>query len=386
MNCFFTDNAITIFPDGTIVPCCRFSHKSVNQLENIDTVSSIVDVKDSPTFSKVREDLDKNFWSAGCNRCKYDEELKIRSRRQIYNTKYNEGKLRRLADVAIGNFCNLKCIMCNSQYSTQWHKDQEYLLKNGIGEKHYNPPSKFFNRLLSNEAIDKLVAWIESDDTPVDVEIKGGEPLALPNSRNLFERLASVKNSITVVVTTNGTFLPEWFKDVCKNLRIRLSVSIDGVDEVYDYVRGTDNYTFDLFDNNVRLFKELPLDDFNFNYVVQNVNVHHLKTCIDRYQDHVSVIFLRNPVWLQVWNMPEKSKKHIFRELKSIPSTYKQYHKIASVIKNIKNPCNQDEYDQFIKFTALLDKQRNKSLPNIASHLFTKESLEKYNAVLHGTV
>lgn len=379
MKCFFTDRAVTIYPNGNIVPCCRFAARDEYDIKNIDTTSSIIDIKKSDTFIKIRNELDSDNWPLGCIRCKRDEELDIASRRQIFNKIYFK-KRTRVADIAIGNFCNLKCIMCNSTNSTQWNNDQAMLLKNGIGESLYTPPEMFFSKTITNESIDKIISWIEAEDTDVEVELKGGEPLALPNSKYLFEKLSSVKNNIKVVLTTNGTFFPEWFPKICEKIKIHVSLSIDGLDEVYDYVRGSKNYSYDLFYKNIQKFLKLPLSGINFNYVVQNTNIHHLKPCIDLFEDRlVNVIFLQNPNWLQLWNMPKEAKPVIKQELETIPTTYPKYHKIESVIKNIDRPCNEEEYQTFIKFSALLDKSRNKNLPNIAPHLFTKDSLNEYN-------
>lgn len=378
MKCFFTERAVTIYPNGSIVPCCRFA-STYYKTKNIDTTESIIDIKNSDIFTSVRDTLDASDWPIGCKRCKRDEELGITSRRQIYN-EHHFKKGSRVADIAIGNFCNLKCIMCNSSNSTQWNKDQKMLLDNGIGEDMYSSPKNFFNRIISNESIDKVVDWIESEESDVEIELKGGEPLALPNSKYLFERLSSVKNNIVVVLTTNGTFFPEWLPKICEKIKIHISLSIDGLNEIYDYVRGSEKYSYELFNKNVQKFSQLPLSGMNFNYVVQNTNIHHLKPCIDVYNNRlVNVIFLQNPSWLQLWNMPEESKKVIKQQLLSIPKTYPKYHKIESVIKNIDKTCNKKEYDTFIKFSALLDKSRNKNLTSIAPHLFTKESLNEYN-------
>ena len=375
MKCFFTDNAITVYTDGSVVPCCRFASAELEyNIQNIETTKSLVDIKNSDTFLKVKNDLTNNIWPSGCKRCKRDEQLGISSRRQIYNENHFKKRVR-VADIAIGNFCNLKCIMCNSFCSTQWANDEKMLLENGIGHQQNS-----FNKIISNESIDKIIDWVESEETDVEVELKGGEPLALPNSKYLFERLSSVKNNIKVVLTTNGTFFPDWFPQMCEKIKIHMSLSIDGINEVYDYVRGSEKYSYELFYNNVQKFLKLPLAGINFNYVVQNTNIHHLKLCTEIFNDKfVNVIFLNNPKWLQLWNMPEESKAAIKEDLNTIPKSYLKYHKIDAVIKNIDNPCSKEEYSTFIKFSALLDKSRNKNLPVIAPHLFTKDSLDEYN-------
>lgn len=378
MKCFFTDKGITVDPSGDIVPCCRFN-KSNLEYQNIDEVTDLKTIPQSKIFLDTRETLANDKWYKGCSRCERDEEMGIFSRRTIYEQeKYNNF---RVIDVALGNVCNLKCIMCNNKFSTQWHNDQKVLTDAGF--ENYDKPHQYFSKTISKENIDKIIDWIEKDDSHVEVEFKGGEPLAIPITEYFFEKLSLVKNKIVASITTNGTFCPTWFEEFCQkdNIQVMLNVSIDGVDEVYDYVRGTKQYNFFAFEKNLEKFKQLPLK-LTLNYVVQNVNVHHLRMCIDRYKDiGVNVIFLRNPTWLQVWNMPEEAKQTILEDLNNISTDSFNYHKIKAVIDNINNKCNDTEYTEFIKFTALLDRERNRSLPKIAPHLFNQQSLNNYKKV-----
>lgn len=385
MKCKLAENSINLTANGNIIPCCRFAMKAVYDIENIQTIDNLKNINNSSTFYSVQQDLANDKWPSGCIRCSRDESLNIPSRRQIYNNRITENNIR-IIDIDVGNFCNLKCIMCNSEFSTQWHNDQKFLYANGF-DKDYKSPKSFFSRNISNSDINKIVEYIESKDTAVEIELKGGEPLALPNSKYLIDRLTSVKNQVDIIITSNGTFFPTWFDDICKKSNVRLSLSIDGLDEIYDYVRGTSKYNYNLFNNNVHKFKKSPVKEIFFNFVVQNTNVHQLAECINKYPDIlVNPIFLQNPKWLQVWNMPEDSKTSIMNILQDIPKDYKFYNKIQSVISNMSTLCNSDEYKKFVKFTALLDKKRNKNLPKIAPHLFTKQALEEYNDILHGTI
>ena len=80
MKCFFTDNAITIFPNGNILPCCRFvADEKEYSIENIDNVDKLIEVKNSETFTKVRNELKNSIWPIGCKRCERDETLNIKS-------------------------------------------------------------------------------------------------------------------------------------------------------------------------------------------------------------------------------------------------------------------------------------------------------------------
>lgn len=377
MKCKLAENSINITANGSIIPCCRFAMKAVYDIENIETKDSIKNINSSSTFYSVQQDLKNDKWPTGCLRCARDESLNIPSRRQIYNKRITKNNIR-VIDIDVGNFCNLKCIMCNSEFSTQWHSDQEFLYNNGF-DKDYKSPKSFFSRNISNSDINKIVEYIESENTDVEIELKGGEPLALPNSKYLVDRLTSVKNKVDIIITSNGTFFPTWFEDICKKSNVRLSLSIDGLNEIYDYVRGTNRYNYNLFHNNVENFKNTHVKEIFFNFVVQNTNVHQLAECIYKYPDIlVNPIFLQNPKWLQVWNMPEESKMSIINSLQDIPKDYKFYKKIQSVVDNMTILCDSEEYKKFIKFTSLLDKRRNKELPKIAPHLFTKDSLNEY--------
>jgi len=373
MKCFFNDQGIALDPNGDIVPCCRFL-KSNLDCDNIEDVTSLNNIKDSKIFFDMKETLSKKKWYSGCIRCERDENYGITSRRETY-----ENYDKRVVDVALGNVCNLKCIMCDNRFSSQWSKDQKTLTDHNFTYYENRYPDS--TKTLSKKNVEKIISWIEQDITPVEVEFKGGEPFSIPVTEYFFKRLSEIRNEVDIVITTNGTLIPEWFVNVTKKLNITVNISIDGIDSIYDYIRGNEKYNYKLFENNLEKISKLPVK-LRLAYVVQNTNIHQLKTCIEKYEHlKVNTIFLRNPPWLQLWNMPDENKDKIYNELLSIPKNTFKYYKIQTIIDNFTNKKNDNEYRDFIKFSAIIDQNRNKNLPNIVPHLFTSKSLQEYHNI-----
>ena len=117
IGCFATKNSIAIGPNLDIRPCCRYT-KNFGFLNDYDNLSDIMNGED---YNNLHESLSNGEWFDGCGSCKFAEENGIRSRRQSYVERFQENDF--LLDIALGNYCNLKCRMCNEDLSTSWFTD-----------------------------------------------------------------------------------------------------------------------------------------------------------------------------------------------------------------------------------------------------------------------
>lgn len=376
MKCYFTDNALALNPNGDIVPCCWFKTDSANKnkLENINHIDSLNQISNSLIFKETRDSLNKNSWISGCTTCQVEELKTGVSRRTRYLERETTWmKDKRFLDFSIGNICNLKCIMCKSNFSSQWFKESKILYDNGFEEYRSNTPS---SDLLNSNNINKLIDYIESDQKEVIIEIKGGEPFAFPKIKDFFEKISECKTKVHIAIVTNGTFFPSWFPDLTEKIDFEISVSIDGVDEIFDYVRGNGKYNYKLVDSNIKEFNKLPLKGFYLHHVIQNTNIHGLERFDNRYKN-VKKLYdvIRRPYWLQPHIMPDNSKNIIVENLNRNDNFKKS-------IDALQQNNDDNEYNRFIRFAAILDKERKKSLPDIAPHLFTEKSLEQYKQIL----
>lgn len=235
--CYSPWSNIDISPQGTISPCCKFRHEYYTEPLNIQN-SSLDDYLTSPTLREIRQDFAQGTWPRGCERCRIEEENAIESKRQLdyarWQKQYQEydqesdGLL--TASIAFGNTCNLKCITCNPEISSFWHK--EYLEIYGKDVR----PIHFYKSSL----IDQLANHMPHI---MHIDIPGGEPFlsGVKEQKKLLKQLIASGRSqeISLHYTTNVTIFPdpEWWELWQQFRNVDLQLSIDGVGQRFEYIR-----------------------------------------------------------------------------------------------------------------------------------------------------
>lgn len=142
----------------------------------------------------------------------------------------------------LGNICNLKCRMCNPLNSIKMVN--EYLAIHGKSlireDQEVFDLEKDLSLFKWHETIDFL-KWISPyTSNLIDVQFAGGEPFLSP-THNGFLKLfidSGISKKLALRYTTNGTILNEETLQLWKNFReVTVSISIDGKDKVYEYIR-----------------------------------------------------------------------------------------------------------------------------------------------------
>lgn len=367
IDCFASKNSFWIDPQGHIRPCARYKEKTIH----ITKFNSYSEITDSEPYQQIRQQLNNDVWPKGCFRCKEDEEHGVHSKRQFYTDIGLSSPDDFMIDISMGNFCNLKCRMCGPHNSTLWISDYKHLVANGI----YNGPKMDFDPYqLSDRDIDLLTRHIESVRGRVFIELKGGEPLIMPQTKQLVDRLIKLKNAnmITMLIVTNGTVIPDWIKDVNQHFaKLQLVVSIDGIGDVYNYIRGNDKFSYDQCMQNILTYSQLSNIDLRFNVVVQNLNIHQMldihKT-LDKFNTEVNYIVLSMPKFLAVNVMPNSAKKEIYDRFQDNKSQFGKYESLMSNIHEMMLTDSSD-YDTFVSIMTELDKRRNQNIRQVLAHL-----------------
>ena len=126
----------------------------------------------------------------------------------------------KLAVVSITNRCNFKCKMCD------------------IGQKN-QASSGLYPNLLGHDEIDPK-QWANIFDTlKVDaVDIVGVEPLLYPRFHGLLSKIYHNRKK-RIRLTTNGWHLEKWKSAIVQYVELT-TVSIDGLKETHDRIRGVD--------------------------------------------------------------------------------------------------------------------------------------------------
>jgi sulfatase maturation enzyme AslB (radical SAM superfamily) len=190
----------------------------------------------SEYLNNIKKNMMENILSNDlkklCEKCLRLEEKGLNSNRddEIYNGKYFE-----IYNVNhIGNRCNLKCIGCGPERSSQ-----------------YGP-------LID---VDKNLDYDLQDFYELkEINILGGEPFLSPLTKKIL--LNNLKWGVKVTVVTNGLFFPKYLYDLKFKENLNIFISYDGVGELDDYLRVGSNFEKKL--KNTKLFFE----NFNTNIML----------------------------------------------------------------------------------------------------------------------
>ena len=176
--------------------------------------------------------------------------------------------------------CNLQCAMCDiGQKNAQNSTTASFPLTASINK---------------GESALKLENWKQLVDDIVAKEwdplllLTGTEPFLYPQVTELIDYIVASK--LRLHITTNGTLLSRYAEnlvDLCtKPGSITLTISLDGIGEVHDSIRGVKG-TFDravkglqvIYDRKKRLKSKWP--EVSLCYTISNFNDHHINEFVD---------------------------------------------------------------------------------------------------------
>ncbi len=147
-------------------------------------------------------------------------------------------------DYRISNLCNFKCRMCGDQLSSQWEAENRMLgyYDNGAeawATKKYKPIIEKFQKEVAEKEL-----WDAVKEGRIEeIYWVGGEPLMFEIHWDVMQYLVQSGHSKNVTVRYNTNLSRTSFKGI--NLydllphfkKVNVSASIDGTDEIVEYVR-----------------------------------------------------------------------------------------------------------------------------------------------------
>ena len=236
------------------------------------------EARNAPILKEVRASMLKGEWHAECERCRQEETNGIRSRREYEHDDWakwfgdyidydkaaaittEDGTMEvdkqeiNFVDIRYGNFCNLKCRMCGPTDSHQWYDDfvQLYnqtgykdtheriqLVKNAKGRWHTDQYDWFQNNNMYWDNFEKYAVNAHK------LYIVGGEPLIIDEHTESLERIVASGRApdMRLEYNTNLTMVPDKLIALWEHFKeVRIGVSIDGIDDVFNYQRTPANF------------------------------------------------------------------------------------------------------------------------------------------------
>lgn len=307
---------IAIDAQSRIRPCCMF-YPTIYK-KKYDNVLSIFDGDENQV---LRDKMLNGEKIDACSKCYIDEKIGKKSYRQRFNNRYlsqnniKNPKIREL-EIAFGNKCNLKCVTCNSYYSSSWKKD-DLLLSNLI-------PRKIEMQKNIEQIDDEFLKYDWSELK--EIKVLGGEPFLYKEYIDFFNKLDLKK--ITLFLVTNNTIFPNdlWLKALGKFKKVKINISIDGIDDIAEFVRyGT---KFQRFDKNLSKWKKFSetIDQFELipHVVFHSLNCFSINQILDwlnfKFDNDISsklsYDFLDAPDYLNIKYLPDEIKNDMLSDLR----------------------------------------------------------------------
>ena len=359
MKCFAPWHSILVRFNGDIVPDGVYTKRYGNVLK-----SSLNTVLNAFTASYTKDSMRMGQLPPECEQCALKEATVGHSRRLFFRDILNpmlEGTnydyTKNFHDIMflefnMSNICNLKCRMCDGINSSAWVKDDLKLAENGnpYFRRIDNPEFGYTNK--SEQIIERLF----EDPTPFMnlryLSIKGGEPYMEPANKTILKKFIDlgIAKNVTLDWTTNGTIVDEEVHELAKQYgHTKWTVSVEGTDGLYEYIRGGKNFTFAQLNENL---KHYNFDRVIIAVTVMAYNIAHLgkiQTWYDKVkQDHWSIYFnnvVAQPAYLNPRILPNDILDKIDFKLPNI-----NYTQDDLLSKHV---------DLFVNYTKDLDKIRN---------------------------
>jgi Radical SAM superfamily len=288
-GCQAAYHSICINQDGTLEPCCQYNAGNPIKFKYRYNAFERY-IKNVPT--KMHNDAKNGIEHAGCVKCYKEEQHGWTSLRQYLNEWYESTGQEQVSidnpiydlELRLGNFCNLKCIMCSpdqsSSIAAERHTHRERFIKIGARMPRAEMPYYW------KEEEFKQFAQTVLTKNARRVNITGGEPFIIPEVVKFLDMLAPRADNLTLVFNTNLTEVGDKLLTALKKFKsIRICISLEGTGAMNDYVRYPSRWAD--IESNIQLLKrELPQAILEINHVLQHTSVYALPDLIEFAKQH----------------------------------------------------------------------------------------------------
>jgi len=382
-------------PEGVPKPCCIFKPNIINP----DKKRSLKDAFHGEEWEKLRQRFLNGEQVHECDTCYQKEWLSRNDEKDLnvpsllenisYRIHLNEmwkndmlellnNPQIRDVDMAMSNKCNFKCIDCGVDRSSAWYKE-EYELNEIIPRVGSNIASLARQtKPDSGHAVIDSYEYADADWSKVKtIRCIGGETFIDNRYHELLEKI-DIDNA-DVIVVSNGSRPPtkKWTDKLDRAKRVLIQFSIDGIDDVGEYVR----YGFNMrrFTKNLKLWMNYisnhknPESKFRYHFVVHTMNVLNLQKTYDYLTQwgckYFDLSMLHRPKYLNIAYLPNATKNWILDQVKG--QRYEQHIKLHLS----KKEYDEKHIDDFFIFSDFIEQRRN-NLPIEIEKIYMKTLLD----------
>jgi MoaA/NifB/PqqE/SkfB family radical SAM enzyme len=344
--------------DGTVKNCIRTPTVLGNLKDN-----SLQEILHGETNSLTKHNMTYNKPGTGCNVC-YDLErdknsFDIISDRIFYLKELKDVDLNTYksidafnlstVDIRWNNTCNFACVYCGPEFSSKWATELDINFDEVPQHRLQQMKQYIFDRA----------------DQLKHVYLAGGEPLLIKENLELLELLKEVNPNVNLRINTNLSKVnTKIFDLICKFKNVHWIVSVEALEEEYEYIRWGGNWQE--FLTNLKIIKNLD-HKISFNMIYFLLNSESIFDCIDFFQkmgyhnNSFIVGALLNPEYLNIKNLPTEKLNAIKKRLSNLIATQPGYlleNSLKNILNYLDTPFVKNLKDSLIKIQEL-DKRRN---------------------------
>ena len=359
--CAMPFNHVSIANTGNYQICCMHQVPAKHK-QNINQ-TSVDEWLQNPYLTEVRSAFAQDQQHPGCQRCWQQEESGTRSTRQSQAKEYKiigavpmQTKLLNV-EFAVGNLCNLSCVMCDEYNSSSILSENRQLGIAIVDQRDFS---------WTETAFENLQHIIDS--APKIINLRGGEPMYNKRILELIENFPSDKlNSTLLHLTTNATtWTPQWQQALSKFKAVRMMLSVDAVDDLAGYIRYPTKFA--QVEQNIKQIVECKNIKPIIHTTVQNLNIMHIGQVIKWAKNmniHLMLDLLVRPDYLEITNLPPMLKQQAIDHLSDVLAQDLDAH-IQSEITAYKTALEVSVFDpqrwqQFVDYISQRDAVRGNS-------------------------
>ena len=345
--------------DGMVSPCCRNTSWHDNYPQR-----SISQIWKGETFNRYRKAIKSNIMPDSCACC--ESRLNKREFFQPTVHQYDMFKVKRIGKKKVQSIqltpsikCNLKCIMCNEMFSSQYEKIDTY----------------DYGQVYDNNFYEELFSFIPDLKEIICI---GGETFLIDEYYTIWNKILELNPSCKISVATNGTILNEKIIDLIERGNFSINFSLDSLKkEVYESIRR--NANFETVMHNMKIFGDMMHSQNKTMQVMacamkQNkYEIPDLLRFCNENGYHFIVLTIFRAMDVALWDLPSE-------ELKELKQFY-SLQKFGDIPENLKT--NISCYNDFIanmdvwidaaqrkeNFTNIFD-LKNNLVPDLKRKLF----------------
>ena len=369
---------------GDLVPCCEAQEIPLNEKGE-----TAIQSWNNANYKELRRALANGERPKRCDVCWHNEDSGIISNRLQWekdnwetfsdiidvNDDFTVNNKPYWVELKVSNFCNLKCIMCSTHSSYKRVADLDIIKK-------YTTDGYETRLLRPTTLFESLGKWPSIWDTVHTLQFTGGEPIINKEHYDLLDSIPDeVKRRIKLRYASNLSYIKFKKYDLIKIWNkfksVNIKVSMDGVGDVYNYIRRDGDW--DTVYANMMILDSEPTIDLAAGITVQAHNIFHMPEFYKFWKESpidlkfITANILQTPKYLRPNLWPAEYRELILNKLVEAKKEFPEMKKFITYLKSnepiIRDYAKMRKYTRDIESRYLLEVDLKKM---IRQHLGVK--------------